>query len=78
MNPSGSGAGGEATSWMSNSDIYIFMFGTDYRGAVGALNTLSGRQPVPLRASFGTAWSKYWQYSAAELRAEVTEGFEGG
>ena len=51
-------------------------YGIDYRAAVGALNTLSGAQPVPLRASLGVAWSKYWQYSAAELRAEVTDGFE--
>ena len=75
MNPSGDGDDA-ATAWESNADLYIFLFGRDYRAAIGALNTLSGRQPVPPRSSFGLAWSKYWQYDAAELRAEVTDGFE--
>jgi hypothetical protein len=55
----------------TTEDIYVFMYGNDYRGAVGALATISGAQAVPPRHSFGVHWSRYWQYSGAELRAEV-------
>ena len=47
--------------------IYVFMYGNDYRGAVGALMRISGAQPVPPRHAFGVAWSRYWQFSAAEM-----------
>jgi hypothetical protein len=40
MNPSGDG--GDTVS-NNAADIYLFLFGTDYRGAVAALNTLSGQ-----------------------------------
>jgi hypothetical protein len=55
----------------STEDIYVFMYGTDYRAAVGALTLISGAQPVPPRHTFGVHWSRYWQYSASELRGEV-------
>ena len=59
----------------SNADLYFFLYGNDYRAASRALSDLSGRQPVPPRHSLGVAWSRYEQFSAAELRSEVTDGY---
>jgi hypothetical protein len=55
----------------TTEDLYLFLYGSDYPAAVAALTLLSGSQPVPPRHTFGVHWSRYWQYSAAELRAEV-------
>ena len=43
----------------TSEDLYIFMYGTEYRAAVKALTTISGRQPVPPRHTFGVHWSRY-------------------
>lgn len=74
MNPRSAGG---PDAWQRNADIYLFLYGSDFRGAVGALATLSGRQPVPPRHVFGVARSRYWQFSAAEVRDEVVDGYEG-
>ena len=41
------------------SDEYVFVYGNDYRGAVRALYTLTGRTPLLPRFALGNWWSRY-------------------
>lgn len=47
-------------------DGYLFAYGHDYKGAIQALYTLSGPQPVLPRWALGNWWSRYYAYSAIE------------
>ena len=55
----GSTDSGSRDPWAHNADLYLFMYGRDYRGAVKELASLSGQQPVPPRHAFGVHWSRY-------------------
>ena len=70
---SGGTSGADASA---SADLYLFLYGSDYRGASAALSSLSGAQPIPPRHAFGVASSRYEQFSAGEVRSQVTEGFE--
>ncbi|PQE26029.1 Glycoside hydrolase family 31 protein [Rutstroemia sp. NJR-2017a BBW] len=50
-------------------DGYLFAYGHDYQGAVQALYTLSGKQPLLPRWALGNWWSRYYPYSDAEYLA---------
>ena len=54
----GSADSGSRDLWAHNADLYLFMYGRDYRGAVKELASLSGQQPVPPRHAFGVHWSR--------------------
>ncbi len=48
------------------TDEYVFVYGSDYRGAVRALYTLTGRTPLLPRYALGNWWSRYYAYSDEE------------
>ncbi|MBO5736222.1 MAG: alpha-xylosidase [Clostridia bacterium] len=48
------------------SDEYVFVYGSDYRGAVRALYTLTGRTPLLPRFALGNWWSRYYAYTDEE------------
>jgi alpha-glucosidase (family GH31 glycosyl hydrolase) len=50
-------------------DGYLFAYGHDYAGAVKALYTLSGNQPLLPRWALGNWWSRYYAYSDKEYLA---------
>ena len=54
-------------------DWYIFVYGHDYKGALGDFIKVAGRIPLPPRFAFGAWWSRYWDYSADELKQLVKE-----
>lgn len=47
-------------------DGYLFAFGNDFRAAVKAFYSISGRQPLLPRWALGNWWSRYYAYSADE------------
>jgi alpha-glucosidase (family GH31 glycosyl hydrolase) len=49
-------------------DWYFLGYGHDYKRALGDYTLISGKIPMPPRFAFGTWWSRYWDYSDAELR----------
>ena len=48
------------------SDIYVFAFQTNYKEAVKALYSLTGKPPMLPKYVFGNWWSRYWAYSDEE------------
>jgi hypothetical protein len=50
-------------------DWYAFGYGQDLPRALRDLRTLTGRSPLLPRSAFGVWFSKYFAYSAAELKA---------
>ena len=47
-------------------DIYVFAYDKDYRAAVNALYSISGKVPMLPRFAFGNWWSRYYAYSDKE------------
>jgi alpha-glucosidase (family GH31 glycosyl hydrolase) len=47
-------------------DGYLFAYGDDYRGALQALFSISGKAPAVPRWALGNWWSKYYAYTAEE------------
>lgn len=47
-------------------DIYVFAYGQEYREAVKALYSITGRTPMLPRFAFGNWWSRYHAYSDEE------------
>lgn len=47
-------------------DLYVFAYAHDYAGALEALYTLSGPQPVLPRWALGNWWSRFHRYTADE------------
>mgnify|MGYP005754653207 CR=1 FL=1 len=45
------------------TDEYIFVYGKDYRGAVAALYTVTGKVPLVPRFALGNWWSRFYPYS---------------
>ncbi len=56
------------------SDEYIFAYGDDYLGAVGALYALTGLPPLVPRYALGNWWSRYHVYTDKEY-LQVIERF---
>jgi alpha-glucosidase (family GH31 glycosyl hydrolase) len=54
-------------------DWYFFSYGHDYKQALKDYISVAGRIPMPPRFAFGTWWSRYWDYTDAELRQLVKE-----
>jgi alpha-glucosidase (family GH31 glycosyl hydrolase) len=50
-------------------DVYVFAYGRDYKQALRAFYTLTGKQPLLPRFALGNWWSRYHPYSAAEYIA---------
>ncbi len=54
-------------------DWYFFTYGHEYQHAMQNYTALTGAVPVPPRWAFGSWWSRYWAYSAAELKELIGE-----
>ena len=54
-------------------DLYFFGYGHDYKAALGDYARIAGREPMPPRYAFGYWWSRYWNYSDAEMRDLVAD-----
>src|SRR5919202_57556 len=54
-------------------DWYFFGHGHDYAGAVADYTRFGGRVPLIPRWVLGAWWSRYWPYSADDVRALVGE-----
>lgn len=52
-------------------DLYLFVYGRDYRAALRDWYRLAGPQPLVPRSVLGTWWSRYHRYSADEYLALV-------
>lgn len=48
-------------------DLYFFGHGLDFKGALRDFSLISGKAPLIPRWALGNWWSRYWDYSAAEL-----------
>ncbi len=54
-------------------DWYFFGYGPNYKQALADFTKVAGRIPLPPRYVFGAWWSRYWAYSADELKELVAE-----
>src|SRR4051794_38257737 len=54
-------------------DLYFFGYGHDYAAAVADYTRFGGRAPLIPRWVLGAWWSRYWPYSADDVRALVGE-----
>ncbi|MDE7297425.1 MAG: alpha-xylosidase [Lachnospiraceae bacterium] len=59
----------------AETDLYVFAFGQDYRGAVRALYSLCGMPAQVPRYALGNWWSRYHAYSQEEY-LELMDEFE--
>ncbi len=59
-------------------DHYFFGYGDDYRACLDAFTDIAGAVPMPPRWALGNWWSRYWEYSADELREVMAEFRERG
>ena len=55
-------------------DIYLFMHGNDYKGAVGDYAKIGGNIPLPPRYMFGTLWTRWYDYDQLDLK-QLVSGF---
>ena len=75
---------GEASPWPwvvertpgDRQDWYFLGYGHAYRDALRDYTQIAGKIPVPPRFAFGAWWSRYWDYSDAELRDLVQQFHE--
>lgn len=58
----------EARPEGERQDWYFLSYGHDYKSALHDYTLFAGRIPLPPRFTFGYWWSRYWRYSADELR----------
>lgn len=54
-------------------DWYFFAYGHDYRRCLADFTQVAGRVPLPPRFVFGGWWSRYWDYTADELKQLVAD-----
>lgn len=66
---------GPAVRRAGTRDLYVFVRGHDYRGAVGDLYAVSGPVPMLPRWALGNWWSRYHPYTADEY-LELLDTFE--
>ena len=56
-------------------DQYLFIYGSDYKGAMKAFYAISGPQPALPRWSLGNWWSRYYKYTT-ESYLELMDRFK--
>lgn len=54
-------------------DLYFFGYGRDYLGCLADFCKIAGPMPLIPRWALGNWWSRYWEYTQAELTALVEE-----
>lgn len=57
----------------ARQDWYFLGYGHAYRDALRDYTEIAGKIPLPPRFAFGAWWSRYWDYTDAELRDLVHE-----
>jgi hypothetical protein len=75
---------GEESTWpwvversaAERQDWYFLGYGHAYREALHDYTEIAGKIPLPPRFAFGAWWSRYWDYSDAELRDLVQQFHE--
>ncbi len=56
-------------------DLYLFVYGTDYKGALRSLAAISGRVPMTRKYVHGSWYCRWWPYTADDYR-EIVQGYE--
>lgn len=56
-----------------NLDLYFFGYGRDYVSCLTDFQRLSGPTPLIPRWALGNWWSRFWAYSADELKALMSD-----
>ncbi len=65
--------------WIANrnkdhkTDLYLFAYGNDYKGAIKDLSCVSGKFQLPRRCVFGSWYSRWWRYTSEEFLSLVDE-----
>lgn len=59
-------------------DRYFFGYGHDYRACMRDFTDIAGDVPMLPRWALGNWWSRYWEYTQAELRELLTSFRERG
>ncbi len=57
----------------SARDLYFFGYGDDYKACLGDFTRLAGPIPMIPRYILGNWWSRYWEYTQAELQSLMEE-----
>jgi alpha-glucosidase (family GH31 glycosyl hydrolase) len=69
----------DETGWLhprqksGSLDLYFFGYGLDYKTCLKDFGRIAGNTPLIPRWILGNWWSRYWEYSADELLALMTE-----
>jgi hypothetical protein len=69
----------DAEGWLAprsrpdNQDLYFFGYGRDYLGCLADFCRVAGPQPLIPRWALGNWWSRYWEYTQADLTGLVEE-----
>ncbi|WP_026511375.1 glycoside hydrolase family 31 protein [Butyrivibrio sp. LC3010] len=59
----------------AETDLYLFGYGSDYKGCLHDFYTLTGKTPMLPRFVLGNWWSRYYEYSEKSYR-ELMERFD--
>ncbi|MCL2291327.1 MAG: glycoside hydrolase family 31 protein [Bacteroidetes bacterium] len=54
-------------------DLYLFIYGTDYKAALSSLKAVSGPAPMPRKIVHGSWYCRWWDYTEDEYRQIVQE-----
>lgn len=57
-------------------DLYLFVYGNDYKSALYSLKTISGAVPMTRKYVHGSWYCRWWQYTADDYRNLVKEYHE--
>ena len=57
------------------TDLYLFVYGTDYRKALQTLFYVSGKPAMPRKYMLGSWYSRWWAYTDEELLA-IADAYE--
>jgi len=64
------------TNTTDDVDLYFLGYGLRYKVALADWATVSGKMSMPPASAFGVWWSRYYNYSQAEIISEVLTGYK--
>mgnify|MGYP002542384194 CR=1 FL=1 len=56
-------------------DLYLFVYGTDYKAALRSLAAISGKVPMTRKHVHGSWYCRWWAYTADDYR-EIVKGYK--
>ncbi len=59
----------------SNTDLYLFAYGDDYKKALRDLFFVSGAAELPRKYVFGSWYSRWWPYTDEEIK-NIVKGYD--